>query len=627
MFSTSGAKCVSILLAGFIIGGCERSPEPLSGSVSDAGEGDVGTGGNGGGAWTRLPVFPEFVHATGAVIDQTVLVAGYTGTTIETWTWGDDGWQRVHQGVAGGVGVGADDGDLTLVAVNGGAFTLEGDDLMVWAGDRWREQVVDGIRPSPRKRYGMTAYNGEIIVTGGAPWRGGGEPVVDTWSFDGAEWRRLTTDGPELFYAALTVWQERLLLIGVEITRPERLSAWRWAGTGWMPEGAAFPLTDGHPSGPVRAATLGSDVIVSVGGQMLRWANDGWSLLPVPGPVESLRPYALVNRLGDVTVVGGRGFSGAGGWGATGAVNLGRVWRLAEGEWAVLQESSPLPRRDHAMVPTPHGVLLFGGLCAVSLDDAWVFEDRTWSRLRGPHPSARHGHAMATLGEQVVLFGGRTIQGGSSEAITLGDTWIWTGSEWISPAVSVSPPPLAFHSMATFDDRVVLFGGLASDDAPSSQTWIWDGAGWSNATAAGSPPPRAFAVMASASDGIVVAGGSGIDGPLLEDMWRWDGQAWSAVSAPNEAFIANLAGLAARDGQVLALVLNGSGGANLFQRTVDGWRTLVDVPWPVRVARRGGLAWQAEELMLFGGTRGGGGGAPPATLGSTWLVRLPSGAL
>jgi hypothetical protein len=80
---------------------------------------------------------------------------------------------------------------------------------------------------------------------------------------------------------------------------------------------------------------------------------------------------------------------------------------------------------------------------------------------------------------QVVMFGGLGVTG------TRGDTWIWNGSYWLRPRLSVAPVTRSGASMI-FDPQLhalVMVGGGSNGTGPEVQpdlnaTWLWTGTGW-----------------------------------------------------------------------------------------------------------------------------------------------------
>ena len=106
-------------------------------------------------------------------------------------------------------------------------------------------------------------------------------------------------------------------------------------------------------------------------------------------------------------------------------------------------------------------------------------------------PPARCCAAMGYDPEtgQVIMFGGLGING------ALGDTWVWTGTGWIRPRLTLSPHSRAGASMV-FDQRLhalVLIGGSpdapvgASERADLAATWLWTGTEWKKLRTAHAP--------------------------------------------------------------------------------------------------------------------------------------------
>jgi hypothetical protein len=89
------------------------------------------------------------------------------------------------------------------------------------------------------------------------------------------------------------------------------------------------------------------------------------------------------------------------------------------------------------------------------------------------------------------MFGGLGVTG------TRGDTWIWNGSYWLRPRLSVAPVTRSFATMI-FDPRLhalVMVGGGSNATGPEVQpdlnaTWLWTGAGWERRNTAHFPTIR-----------------------------------------------------------------------------------------------------------------------------------------
>ena len=134
---------------------------------------------------------------------------------------------------------------------------------------------------------------------------------------------------------------------------------------------------------------------------------------------------------------------------------------------------------------------------------------------------------------QVVMFGGLGVTG------TRGDTWIWNGSYWLRPRLSVAPVTRSGASMI-FDPKLhalVMVGGGSNATGPEVQpdlnaTWLWAGTGWERHTTAHFPTVQ-FAHNAflggplayDAATGLVVmVTMQGYD--CSSQTWTFDGADW-----------------------------------------------------------------------------------------------------
>lgn len=125
--------------------------------------------------------------------------------------------------------------------------------------DGWTRLATDG--PAGRARTAL-AYDGkrrQVVLFGGvgAP-PGPGEPQPffdDTWSWEGAAWRKVADGGPRARYAHGMVFDERagvvLLYGGAAAHRDAPLAdMWQWDGRRWTEIGLTGP-TPGHRYQPI----------------------------------------------------------------------------------------------------------------------------------------------------------------------------------------------------------------------------------------------------------------------------------------------------------------------------------------------------------------------------------------
>ncbi len=252
--------------------------------------------------------------------------------------------------------------------------------------------------------------------------------------------------------------------------------------------------------------------------------------------------------------------------------------------------ASTVPERKLAAMafdPALHQLILFGGQGANGqlLSDTWAWNGASWNAPTSPNPptgpSPRRGASLAfDASDQLVLFGGSSAAvpssapatgsgspaasgtptpppGGSAptpasgaagapgapkdpadSAMTLGDTWVWTGSAWSQQ--QVAGPPARTDAAAAWDGphrQTVLFGGSANS-APSTalgDTWMWGTVAWAPSAPPSAtsirPTSRADTTLVADADlgGLVAFGGATSAGPVA-DTWLWNGQTWTSLA-------------------------------------------------------------------------------------------------
>ncbi|HTS49579.1 MAG TPA: IPT/TIG domain-containing protein [Bryobacteraceae bacterium] len=173
-------------------------------------------------------------------------------------------------------------------------------------------------------------------------------------------------------------------------------------------------------------------------------------------------------------------------------------------------------------------VVMFGGvdMNGNTLGDTWVWDGSNWTqKFPGTSPPARLAASMAYDAghSQVVLFGGSSGFFG----VTLNDTWTWDGANWtkMSPqnnASTSSQFPMAYDAVHS---QVVLLGGTGNE------TWLWNGLNWNKQLPQTSPPSRQDSAMVfDAGIGqVVIFGGQDTNFSSFtefNDTWVWDGSNW-----------------------------------------------------------------------------------------------------
>jgi hypothetical protein len=206
----------------------------------------------------------------------------------------------------------------------------------------------------------------------------------------------------------------------------------------------------------------------------------------------------------------------------------------------------PAERAGPIMVydPENHGVLMFGGSThavtadgsnAVSLGDTWLWNGKSWSLLTGDGPSTRSASVAAydSVRHVIVLFGG-SGPAGVGPAKLFDDTWTWDGTTWTQQFPAHKPNP-RFDAAIAFDQRrgvTVMYGGLGQTET-YDDTWTWDGTDWMLQNPATTPGDRHFFSMVyDGGTGLTVLFGGTLPGKRLNDTWTWDGVTWAKQQGP-----------------------------------------------------------------------------------------------
>ncbi|MCC7373058.1 MAG: hypothetical protein IT581_00270 [Verrucomicrobiales bacterium] len=194
--------------------------------------------------------------------------------------------------------------------------------------------------------------------------------------------------------------------------------------------------------------------------------------------------------------------------GSTGADGALTFREIPQGRTAPMMAYDPVRRE----------VVMFGGAnSGNSLGDTYVFRGTNWIRLQPPvSPIDRWSGGMAwdAARQEIVLFGGTRSTG------RLNDTWTWNGTTWTEKKPESSPGPRDGMGFA-YDaarQRVVMFGG----NGGGTETWLWDGTRWTQASPLTSPPGSGSSAMAyyAAKQECVFFGNFG-------QTWAWNGSNWT----------------------------------------------------------------------------------------------------
>lgn len=459
--------------------------------------------------WHRAACAPVPAHAAWDSARETTVFFGTNGT-LRQWEW--DGARlaerlSVLDGAPAPLWLGDDPlrGRLVAVASN---------HVGTWNGVRWSWQVTP--TPSPvhgATRYAFDARRGRVVAYDGASSPG----TVYEW--DGAVWAGQPVAGPGPRLSATFGFDpvgQRCVLYGGNGGSGPLADCWSWDGSTWL------LLATNAPPGPREHAAMAfspaAGALVLYGGSSAtttwRLAGNGWTQVVTahdPGP----RSGRLVRDAFGLLLVTG---------------DPETEWRFSGSDWSAVASPwsvTPRPRFDGAAAcdRVRGRSLHFGGL---GVADAGQTFDTRWRNIASANPPAPRTSAQACwsgIEQSVLLFGGRNAQNQ-----LLGDTWNWTGIDWVQRVPVQSPSPRAGAALAEDPNGgVLLFGGSAAAGV-SNEHWHWNGSTWSPVTAAVKPPPSAY-------------GRAALDPlrqrtvllcrliPASVETWEWDGAAWAFALA------------------------------------------------------------------------------------------------
>jgi hypothetical protein len=240
---------------------------------------------------------------------------------------------------------------------------------------------------------------------------------------------------------------------------------------------------------PSRAQT----VLFTVNDETWIWNGTDWSLSPATGPDFESGGQMVYDSVHQHLVLFVSSGSSASTW----------VWN---GSGWIDESDAPVDAGYHFSLAfdAARGLVVeYGGLTPglQFLDEPWLWDGSTWTQGPSNSSNSVYGAAMTYDPAQsnTVLFGG--VQSTNTGFwLTQNNTWLWNGSSWLQSFPTTVPTPRQNASMV-YDDalgEVVMFGGLANDDATpvADNTWLWNGSIWIQEPSASSPPASAFQAMA-----------------------------------------------------------------------------------------------------------------------------------
>ena len=256
------------------------------------------------------------------------------------------------------------------------------------------------------------------------------------WGWNGERWRRVTEGGPPMLLLGGAAYDEKrnvVVLYGGYSWATDSCvrETWEWDGQSWDRKDAESPTACDHLEMIYDASRErvilfgGGDESQNLNTETWSWDGETWTQIDEPGP--------------------------------PGRAHFGFVYD-----------------------PAHEQALLYGGYADKILDDFWVWRDGAWQNadISGPGPLSHLGMAVDHEANELILFGGASA---TSTFSSLSDrTWKLTNGAWSAPNLEDHPSARGSAAMV-YDperDRIVLYGGFASNRNDLDDTWEWDGNQW-----------------------------------------------------------------------------------------------------------------------------------------------------
>lgn len=279
-------------------------------------------------------------------------------------------------------------------------------------------QKLNNIGPSARSFTAMAydASKQKMILFGGVSATG--QPLNDTWEFDGTNWTQVADVGPSprrFHQMVFDTIRKVVVLFG----------------------------GNPHPQFDFTGAL----------GDTWEWDGNEWTEVANTGPLNRVGHAMAFDEINNVTLLFG-GFDGA-------ERIFNDTWSWDGAGWVQLEDSAPGIRNTHAMCfdNVAKKIVLFGGFGGngENKGDTWQWSGTAWTQITEIGPGRMSNHSMVSTATEVILFGG-------SDTPFFGNTWQWKGLHW-TQIQDMGPQPRGNFAMAYDSDRkkIVLFGGTGPD--------------------------------------------------------------------------------------------------------------------------------------------------------------------
>ncbi len=265
------------------------------------------------------------------------------------------------------------------------------------------------------------------------------------WSWDGARWRCLSSDGPpgrDAPELAFDSARNKLILYGGRTRVADRqfrvlTDTWEWDGSRWTLIDSIGPrprrlhqVLAYDPSR--RAVLLHGGLNTDDGGRPLsdtwRWTGLRWEEISTSAPPNNAENHDALMSMGDGVILLFQVKDTARcppseRWQRAQA----RLFELRGGAWTVLASDGPCISGLPAVALTQNGIVVVNGSAPGSPwpSEVWQWRDKTWKRVETMPTTRRAARAAYDpVRGRIVFFGGDDAAG------MLGDTWEWDGERW-----------------------------------------------------------------------------------------------------------------------------------------------------------------------------------------------------
>ena len=217
---------------------------------------------------------------------------------------------------------------------------------------------------------------------------------------------------------------------------------------------------------------------VEVPAQTWLWTNSWTQASPSASPPARFGPAMAYDAKRKVVVVFGGGIDGGGG-----APDLfNDTWEWNGTTWTPITTATKPPARAvgtmsfdaaRGVMLLANGIVLDALMLPELVNDLWQYDGTNWTQLAAPTPLNERVFsplAYDTTARQSDMFGGQSFGGG-----IFGDTWSWTGTEFVERYPATRPSDRGGHVANSSPDGagIIVYGGRFGDGSVDLTSDLW----------------------------------------------------------------------------------------------------------------------------------------------------------